>query len=117
MQKKILSALLSIVFVLSCLPIAAQAGETFAGYKLSVLDNFNHSSEKFSSILDSISSYHPKYTREKIGNLIISAYFTVKRHHPYISIYKVAEGIKRFSRDSLGIDLETLAYSYILSQS
>lgn len=85
-------------------------------YKLHIADDFNHSPREFLTILNVIQKYHPKYSKEEIGNLIVIAYQTIKKHLEEISVYEVAEGIKRFSKDKTGIDLKGLVTAYIYSQ-
>ncbi|MCM8773760.1 MAG: hypothetical protein NC820_03370 [Candidatus Omnitrophica bacterium] len=85
-------------------------------YTLYLLDEFRHSTQEFSSIINIIKKYHPDYSDEAIVNLITLAYHTIKQHVPKISLYDVAYGIKRFSSDKLCIDLKDLVRAYINSQ-
>lgn len=114
MRKLIVMVLLMISVAL---PIGVFAADTFVEDNLAVIDEYQHSSDKFSLILDTIRDNHPKYTRERIGILIVTAYHEVRKFNPNVSVYDVADGVKRFAADNIGLDLQDLVVSYIKSQS
>ena len=57
------------------------------------------------------------YTKKEISDLIGATHFLIRGSGNDISVYEVAQGIRRFSRDKLGIDLKTLALAYSYSQT
>ncbi|MCM8824075.1 MAG: hypothetical protein NC822_05330 [Candidatus Omnitrophica bacterium] len=110
-----------VIFMVLFMGLNIKAEEILVGqvsleYTLYLLDEFRHSPEEFSSIINIIRKYHPDYSDEGIVNLITLAYYTIKQSVPKISIYDVAYGIKRFSSDKLCIDLKDLVRAYINSQ-
>ncbi len=115
MQRKIFIVVMVIFFLFLIFPIYSR--ENFSvEYRLCMLDGFKHTPREFSYILAKILRYHPTYTREEIGEMIITTYYKIKSYIPKISVYKIAQGIERFSQDNLGIDLKNLVIYYIYSQ-
>ena len=86
-------------------------------HTLYTLDDFQHLPSEFLAIVNIIRSYKPNYIRGEIIDFIKTAYYTLRMQGIQISIYEVAEGIRRFSIDNLGIDLKDLVRAYVDSQS
>jgi hypothetical protein len=84
---------------------------------LSVIDQYKHTPEQFLSVLDEINTNQPKYSIEKVGDMVVRSYYEVIKSNNQLTIYDVALGIKRFSQDKLGIDLKDLIVTYIESQT
>tara|TARA_Y100000031_G_scaffold115144_1_gene127443 strand:- start:178 stop:558 length:381 start_codon:yes stop_codon:yes gene_type:complete len=84
---------------------------------LHLLDGGKHLAKEFEPLLTQVSRFHPAYTKNEVTHLMVAAYQTIKEDKPEITIYEVTEGVNRFSDDNLGIGLETLITSYVLSQT
>lgn len=106
-----------LIFVLSFIVPFPGETENFSVFsRLSILDEARHSSREFFEIIKTIRYYNPRYTDENIADMIALSYYKIRGSSPDISIYKVAEGIERFSSDKLGIDLKSRVMAYIKSQ-
>jgi len=84
---------------------------------LSVIDQRHHTPEQFLSVLDAIHANHPKYSTERIGDMVARSYYEVVKANSQMTIYDVALGIKRFSQERIGLDLKDLVVTYIESQT
>jgi hypothetical protein len=113
MLKHILISVLIITVSFSCY---AESNAISDEYILSCYDKFEHTPKEFLSILSEIQYYKPNYSKEEIGEILMLTWRYVRRHGVHISVYETSQGVKRFSKDKLGIDLKTLAASYGFSQ-
>jgi hypothetical protein len=84
---------------------------------LHLLDGAKHLAKEFDPLLTQVSRLHPVYTKSEVSHLMVAAYQTIQKDKPEITMYEVTEGVNRFSEDNLGIGLETLVTSYVLSQT
>ena len=114
MLQKILISVLLITISFSCY---AQSESIPYEYGLSFEDSFEHSPKEFLLAIREIQYYKPNYSREEIAEMVMLTYRYVHKQGRRVSVYEVAQGIKRFSKDKLGIDLKTLAMAYAFSQS
>lgn len=113
MFKKLFLVLLAAALIM---PASLTAGKITIEEVLSVLDGYGHTSGQFHDVIVTIQESHPKYTTDKIGDLIIKSYYEVRESNPGISLYDAADGVKRFAQDRIGLDLKDLVVSYIESQ-
>ncbi|MBN2482944.1 MAG: hypothetical protein JXD21_01920 [Candidatus Omnitrophica bacterium] len=81
--------------------------------ELSAMERYEYTSQEFQDVLNIIHYYHPQYSRDKIGRLIVMAYYELQGHFRDVSLYEVALGIKSHARDRLGIDLEHHVVTYL----
>lgn len=113
MWKKVIIFLLFFVFALVNY---TKAGEFLVQHKLHVIDSYKHSPAEFYILLNRIRQYQPGYTNNDIGTLVAIAYEELTKHGENVSVYEVAEDIKRFVKDRVGMDLKSLVRAYIDSQ-
>ena len=114
MGKKLWAVLLVMVLMM---PVLGQAAKVAMEETLSMLDEYKHSSDQFQKILVAVQENHPKYTSDKIGDLILKSYYEVRDAKPNVGLFEVAEGVRRFSVDKIGLDLKDLVVAYIDSQT
>ena len=108
-------ALLFVAGVFFCCS-AGYASTVTDAYSLSMLDNLEHRPRIFYEKVKTIHAHQPEYSREEISDMIIAAYYTLKSSGKQVTLYDVAEGVRRFSVDELGINFEDLVRAYVDSQ-
>lgn len=84
--------------------------------ELSAMVQHQYTPQEFQEVLNIIKYYHPQYSRDKIGHLIVMAYYKLQEHLRNISLYEVALGIKSHSRGQLGVDLQDQIVTYLNAQ-
>ncbi len=84
--------------------------------RLSVFDRGAHFPEEFKPYVIRVCSEHPGYSRDEVAKFMIAAYQEVQKDKPEITMYQVADDVRRFTRDELGIELMTYLKSYVRSQ-
>lgn len=105
-----------LAILLFCCAFYSQAMALSGEKMLYTLDKENHFPREFSAVLRAIHYYNPYYSVAEIADLITQAYFTIKLNGTDISLYEVADGIRRFSSDELGIDFKEMVHAFINSQ-
>jgi hypothetical protein len=84
---------------------------------LAAIDQGKHFPNEFKPLVVGICLEHPSYSKNEVASLILSAYLAIQKDKPDITMYEVAEALKRFSQDKLGIDFSTYVIAYVHSQA